>query len=165
MPRKSISQLSGQMMALIILSKFLYGIVDSSIDAEKLILLHKQYISKLLSEATVSAIFQTYDDISHIQELPWHSILHSMSISHPLIREFQHSGIYTPQEIGYICAMMCGLNSRDYGLITGYKSHYNLSLSIRRKLKMPHRSTNLRNFLQNVAKCTAHESAPVCAPK
>lgn len=65
----------------------------------------------------------------------------------------------------YMSALICGLSGKEYELITGFRSHYNLSWSIRHKLGIPSKSTNLRNYLQKLSDCGLHESIANIAQK
>ncbi len=66
------------------------------------------------------------------------------------MRGYVESGQFPQKELRYMCDLICGHSGKEYGLITGFKSQYNLSWSIRQKLGIPAKSTNLRNFLQNL---------------
>ena len=66
------------------------------------------------------------------------------------MRKIVESGKFTDNELQYMCALMCGLSGKEYELITGLRSQYNLSWSIRQKLGIPPKSTNLRNYLQSL---------------
>ena len=83
--------------------------------------------------------------------IPWENILDSITADSLAMRKFVESGKFTDKELQYMCALMCGLSGKEYELITGLRSQYNLSWSIRQKLGIPPKSTNLRNFLQNLS--------------
>ncbi|MBD5279728.1 MAG: hypothetical protein HDS35_04215 [Bacteroides sp.] len=151
MSRKSITTLSKQGIALTIISKLLYGVGDKSPHAEELSTLYQSLLRLSgLSDETCDASVDSSDPFS-LSEIPWENILDSITADSLAMRKFVESGKFTDKELQYMCALMCGLSGKEYELITGLRSQYNLSWSIRQKLGIPPKSTNLRNFLQNLS--------------
>lgn len=99
-------------------------------------------------------VFSLYD-------IPWESFLDDVTSNSPFLNKQAHIHHFSTQEIRYMRAMLCGSSGKEYGLITGFKSHYNLSWSIRNKFGLPHKSTNLRIFLQKLSETTLYESSEV----
>jgi hypothetical protein len=154
MPRKDISLLSPRELALRVLSKLLYHIVDRFPGMEEIVFYHRNLLQDYLTNSQDnimnSPAFSIYD-------IPWERILDDTSNS-PFLNKLAHKHHFSTQEIRYMCAMLCGLSGKEYGLITGSKSHYNLSWSIRKKFGLPHKSTNLRIFLQKLSESALYES-------
>ncbi len=157
MPRKSISSLSPRGLAIVVLSKFLYVVSGYSPHANEIKVIHQKMLNELQIERGEFACETNTDNFS-IKDIPWDHLLDLISQNHPLIIRYEKSGNFTNQEIRYMCAMMCGLSGKEYGRITGIRSHYNLSWSIRHKLGIPFKETNLRLFLRNLAESASNES-------
>ncbi len=152
---KSISNLSNRGVALTILSKLLLGVGDKKAVAEELKTLYDG-LFKLTDLDTRSCLASADSaDTFSLDEIPWEKILDAMVADSHTMRGYVESGQFPQKELRYMCALMCGLSGKEYGLITGFKSQYNLSWSIRQKLGIPAKSTNLRNFLQNLPKKAA----------
>lgn len=149
MSRQSISSLSKRGLALKVLSKLLYAVADSSTASEELEYLHQEILNESLRRNETAN--DSENDSFNIGEIPWGRLLDSIACSHPFLRSRLQPNLFSPQEIRYMCAMICGLSGKEYGLITGLKSQYNLSWSIRHKIGMPAKTTNLRNFLQKIS--------------
>lgn len=164
MPRKSISSLSPRGLAMVVLSKLLYVISGSSPHANEIKVNHQKVLNELQTERGETS-YDTNTDKFSIKDIPWDHLLDLISQNHPLIIRYVKTGNFTNQEIRYMCAMMCGLSGKEYGRISGIRSHYNLSWSIRHKLGMPFKETNLRLFLRNLAERASDESLGMNAPK
>ena len=150
MSRKSITTLSKRGIALTIISKLLYGVGDKSTHTEELTTLYQSLLQLSgLNDEACDASVDSSDPFS-LSEIPWENILNSITADSRAMRKFVESGEFTDKELQYMCALMCGLSGKEYELITGLRSQYNLSWSIRQKLGVPPKSTNLRNFLQNL---------------
>lgn len=163
MPRKSISSLSPRGVALVVLSKFLYAISGNSSYANEIKVIHQKLLNKCQNESGISTN-EDYRDTFSVKEIPWDNLLDLISQNHPFIKAYVQSGNFTTQEIRYMCAMMCGLSGKEYEKITGKRSHYNISWSIRHKLGIPFKETNLRLFIRILAESAADESLSVDAP-
>lgn len=162
MPRRSITSLSQRCIALTGLSKLLYAIVDISSYYDEIKSFHHKLLDESLkSENPCSSETQPFS----LKEIPWDRLLDSIIASNPVIRFYAETGNFTGQELRYMSAMICGLSGKEYGIITGFTSHYNLSWSIRQKVGMSPKTTNLRNFLQDLAANGKYESQPAVAPK
>lgn len=163
MPRKSISSLSPRELALVVLSKFLYAISGRLSYANEIKFIHQ----KVLNEFHMGSVNSSNEDCGDsfsVKEIPWGKLLDLISQNHPFIKQYAQSGNFSPQEVRYMCAMMCGLSGKEYEKITGKRSHYNISWSIRHKLGIPFKETNLRLFIRNLAESATYESLSVDAP-
>lgn len=147
MPRKSISSFSKRAIALTVLSRLLYAISDRSFGFDEIRNIHQQILKQSLTENELAS---ASDDFA-IADIPWNRLLDSVAGNNACLRDLIRSGDFSVHEIRYMCAMMCGLTGKEYGLITGFRSHYNLSWSIRQKLALPSGATNLRNYLQKLS--------------
>lgn len=156
MPRHSVTLLSKRGLALKILSKLLYAVADSSVDNCELKNLHQRILNESLNLHEIAS--DSADDSFRIEEIPWLNILDTIANSNPLLNNLTQTHRFTVNEKRYLCALICGLSGIEYKLITGFKSQYNISWSLRRKLRMPAQTTNLRNFLQSLSKNCACES-------
>lgn len=163
MPRKNISSLSPRELALIVLSKLLYHIANQFPGSEEIVSYHRNLLQDYLTHDIVLANIMNTSAFS-IYDIPWESILDDIASNSPFLNAQTHNHHFSIQEIRYMCAMLCGLSGKEYGLITGFKSHYNLSWSIRNKLGLPHKSTNLRIFLQKLSDNFSYESTPPSIP-
>ncbi len=160
MQRKDISSLSQRELALSVLSKLLYAIADRIPGVESIITSHQKILKEYLCQNTNPIDRQDSDPFS-IQDIPWDNILDSISSHNSFLDSQIRTQRFSTHEIRYMCAMMCGLSGKEYGLITGFKSHYNLSWSIRQKFKLPPKATNLRIFLHKLSENGSYESLPV----
>ncbi|MBJ2167326.1 MAG: hypothetical protein JFR24_05610 [Muribaculaceae bacterium] len=163
MPRKDISLSSPRELALIVLSKLLYHIADRFPISEGIVSYHRNLLHDYLTHDIGQDNIMNTPAFS-IYDIPWVSILDNIASNSPFLNEQANNYNFTTQEIRYMCAMLCGLSGKEYGLITGFKSHYNLSWSIRNKFGLPHKSTNLRIFLQKLSEDSLHESTPLKIP-
>lgn len=163
MPRHSVTLLSKRGLALRILSKLLYAVTDRSVDNSELKNLHQKILNESLNLHEIAS--DSEDDSFRIGEIPWLNILDTIADSNPLLVNLTHTHRFTVNEKRYLCAMICGLSGIEYELITGFKSQYNISWALRRKLGMPAQTTNLRNFLQSLSKNKAYESQKCDAQK
>ena len=162
MPRRSITSLSQRSIALTVLSKLLYAIADTSSYCDEIKSFHHKLLDESLqSEKPCSSATQQFS----LKEIQWDRLLDSITASNPVIRSYAETGNFTGHELRYMSAMICGLSGKEYGIITGFTSHYNLSWSIRQKVGMSPKTTNLRNFLQELAANGKYESQPAIAPK
>lgn len=148
MPPKNISSYSDRAIALIVLSKMLYGMTAASSGSEELRAEHR----RLLNESLVSLSPDPEFDLSSI---PWDNLLDSIVRCHPYICVQADTGLFTLRELRYMAAIICGLSGKEFGIITGYRSHYNLSWSIRQKLNQPAGSYNLRTLLHDLYEKTS----------
>lgn len=150
MPRKDISLSSDRELALTVLSKLLYNIATRFPDMEEIITYHRniliEYQNKEIAQLDNSVIPPFF-----IHEIPWEKMLDTMASQNIFLKKLTRQYQFSIHEIRYMCAMLCGLSSKEYGLITGLKSHYNLSWSIRHKLGLPTKTTNLRIALQKLS--------------
>ncbi len=150
MPRKDISLSSDRELALTVLSKLLYNIATRFPDMEEIITYHRNilidYQNKEIAKLDISVIPPFF-----IHEIPWERMLDTMALQNIFLKKLTRQYQFSIHEIRYMCAMLCGLSSTEYGLITGFKSHYNLSWSIRHKLGLPTKTTNLRIALQKLS--------------
>ena len=149
MARRKISSFSKRGIALTVLSKLLYAVAGRTMNIEEIKTLHQNLLTESLI-AHEPALDTDSNDPVPIENIPWSQLLDSIVDGNALMVEYKESGKFTVHELRYICAMMCGVTGEEYKLISGFKSQYNLSWSIRHKLGMPRRTTNLRNFLQNL---------------
>lgn len=164
MARKNISLLSQRELAITVLSKLLYHMATRFPHMEEIVFHHrnllKNYINKEIGLSDISN-----NPSFSIHEIPWESILDTITTQSVFLKKQQQKYNLTSHEIRYMCAMLCGLSGKEYGLITGFKSHYNLSWSIRHKFELPTKSTNLRIFLKKLSENEIYESMSINAPK
>lgn len=163
MPRKSVILLSKRGLALKVLSKLLYAIADNTIANQELKILHQKILNESLIANELASNCE--NDSFHMEEIPWNRLLDTIANTHPTLKVFINLNQFSAHEIQYMCAMICGLSGKEYELITGFKSQYNLSWSIRHKLGMSSKTTNLRNYLQKLSDCGLHESRKDIAQK
>lgn len=163
MPRKDISLLSPRELALIVLSKLLYHIAHRFPGTKGIVSYHRNLLQDYLTHDIGQDNITNTPSFS-IFDIPWENILDDIASNSPFLNEQAHKHNFSTQEIRYMCAMLCGLSGKEYGLITGFKSHYNLSWSIRNKYGLPHQSTNLRIFLQKLSEGSSHEITPLEIP-
>lgn len=164
MPKKNISTLPPRAVALTVLSKLLYALADESGASEGVKVYHKKMLVATIAEYDLYGRRDEGIPFS-FTDIPWLQILDQIANHFVLLREISASHDFTRQEVRYLAAMTCGLTGKEYGLITGFKSHYNLSWSIRHKLGLPQRSSNLRLFLQDTLTSTPDESLANNVPK
>lgn len=150
MPRKDISLSSERELSLMVLSKLLYNIATRFPDMEEIITYHRNilidYQNKEIAPLDISNIPPFF-----IHEIPWGRMLDTIASQNAFLNKLTRQYQFSTHEIRYMCAMLCGLSGKEYGLITGFKSHYNLSWSIRHKLGLPTKTTNLRIALQKLS--------------
>lgn len=151
MARKKADLFSPLGITIIVLTKLLYAITDTFVDLQDLKIQH-QFILKDLIEIVERGDKNCFDKRRIFDSIPWEKIMEQISKKFLLLNEFKTSGNFTQKEINYMCAMMCGVTGKEYELVTGIKSHYNISWSIRRKIGMSKNSTNLGFYLKNLAK-------------
>lgn len=164
MPKKNISTLAPRAIALTVLSKLLYALADESGASEEVKVYHKKMLVDTIAEYDLYGRSDEGNSFS-ITDIPWLQILDQIA-NHPvLLKGINASHDFTPQEVRYLAAMACGLTGKEYGLITGFKSHYNLSWSIRQKLGLPERTSNLRLLLNGGNFRLRHESSKSIALK
>lgn len=156
MPRQSALSLSKRGLALKVLSKLLYAIADNTTANEELKFLHQKILNESLTLNELAS--DSENEQFRIEEIPWERLLDTIANTNPTLKVFINLKRFSEHEIQYMCAMTCGLSGKEYELITGFKSQYNLSWSIRHKLGMPSKTTNLRNYLQKLSDCSSHES-------
>lgn len=157
MPRKDISLLSPRELALTILSKLLYHIATRFSGMEGIVSHHRNILQDYLNQDINQAKISNIPEFS-ISDIPWNDIFDTIASKNTFLKEQIHNHRFSTHEIRYMSAMLCGLSGKEYGLITGFKSHYNLSWSIRNKFGLPSKSTNLRIFLQKLSEDPFHES-------
>lgn len=157
MLRKDISLLSPRELALNVLSKLLYHIATKFLDLEEIVSYHRNILRYYLNQDIGKTNTSNITDFS-IYDIPWGDILDAIASKNTFLSKQIHTHQFSTHEIRYMCALLCGLSGKEYGLITGFKSHYNLSWSIRNKLGMSPKSTNLRIFLQNLSVSSPYES-------
>lgn len=162
MPRKDICLLSERELALTVLSKLLYNIATKHPGMEETISHHRNLLYDYLNHEGRKPIMVTPE--FSIRDIPWNNILDEIASKNTFIIEQTRTHLFSTHEIRYMCAMLCGLSGKEYGLITGFKSHYNLSWSIRNKFGLPSKSTNLRIFLQKLSDSNSHESPAPYVP-
>lgn len=163
MSHKSITSLTSREVALTILSKLLYATSLNS-GTKEIISFHKKILNEYFDHNQKGLQDQNIEDFS-LQSIPWIDILDSIADSNPFIRAHIQSRKFSKLEIRYMCAMWCGLSGIEYRMITGYRSHYNLSWSIRQKIGLPPKATNLRLFLKKLSEEVIHESSEISAQK
>lgn len=146
MPHQNVLSLSKRGLALKVLSKLLYAIADNNGANEELKFLHQKILNESLNPNKLTS--KPENDTFQIEEIPWGRFLDAITNTNSTLTEFLNQKRFSVQEIRYMCALMYGLSGKEYELITGFKSQYNLSWSIRHKLGMPSKTTNLRNYLQ-----------------
>lgn len=156
MSYQNVFSLSKRGLALKVLSKLLYAIIDNNGNNEELTILHKKILNEILTQHEL--VSDSENDIFRIEEIPWERLLDAITNTKPTLKVFISLNQFSSHEIRYMCALICGLSGREYELITGFKSHYNLSWLIRHKLGIPSKTTNLRNYLQKLSDCGLHES-------
>lgn len=164
MPKKKISTLSPIAIGLTVLSKLLYALTEDSATSDII----KEYHRRILKETTVnydSSASCPLDNSFSLNDIPWMQLLDQIVGHVAGLKEICATNNFTQQELRYVAAMACGLTGKEYGLITGFKSHYNLSWTIRRKLGLPERTSNLRLFLQGGNFRLRYESSESVAPK
>ncbi len=111
MPRRNI--------ALTILSKQLYAIVDHSSYYGEIISFHHKLLDKSLkSEKQRNSETKQFS----LKEIPWDRLLDSITASNPVIRSYAETGNFTGHELRYMSAMICGLSGKEHGIITGFTS-------------------------------------------
>lgn len=163
MSHKSISNLTSREAALIILSKLLYA-TSKDYGVADIICFHKKTLNSCLGLSQRMPEGQEIDNFS-LLSIPWTDLLSSIANRTPFLKAHIQSKQFSEREILYMCAMLCGLSGIEYRMITGYRSHYNLSWLIRQKLGLPPKSTNLRIFLQKLSASTRYESSETIAQK
>lgn len=163
MPRQSVKLLSRRGLALKVLSKLLYAIADNNGNNKELTILHQKILNESLSHNELTSDLE--NDTFQMEEIPWERFLDVITNTNPTLKVFIHLKQFSTHEIRYMCALICGLSGKEYELITGFKSQYNLSWSIRHKLGIPSKTTNLRNYLQKLSDCDLHESLMNIAQK
>ncbi len=163
MPYQKVLSLSKRGLALKVLSKLLYAIADNKDNYEELKILHQKILNESLSLNELAS--SSEDDTFRIEEIPWERLLDAITNTNPILKVLINLKQFSTHEIRYMCALMCGLSGKEYELITGFKSQYNLSWSIRHKLGMPSKTTNLRNYLQKLSDWGLHESLEDIAQK
>ena len=156
MSYQNVLSLSKRGLALKVLSKLLYAIADNNGVNEELKLLHQKILNDFLNLKEQTSNLE--NDIFRIEEIPWKNLLDKISRTNTTLKAFTNLNRFSAHEIRYMCALMCGLSGKEYELITGFKSQYNLSWSIRHKLGLPSKTTNLRNYLQNISNYGSYES-------
>lgn len=164
MPRINISSLPSRAIALTVLSKLLYALADKSGASDEVTTYHKRILADTIADDDLHERNQISDSFS-ISDIPWLELLDQIACHIVWLQEISTTNKFTPQEIRYMTAMMCGLTGKEYGLITGFKSHYNISWSIRHKLGLPEKTSNLRLVLQSQSVNTIYESTEAFAPK
>lgn len=155
--------LSKRGLTLKVLSKLLYAITDNNDTAEELKLLHQKVLNEVLNLNELTS--DSKNDTFRIEEIPWEKLLDAITNTNSTLTVLINLNQFSTHEIRYMCALICGLSGKEYELITGFKSHYNLSWSIRHKLGMPSKTTNLRNYLQKLSDCGLHESSEKAVQK
>ena len=163
MTRQSVSILSKRGLTLKVLSKLLYAITDNSINSEELKDIHQKVLNASLMQNEV--VSDSKKDPFNIADIPWERILDAIANNNPFLRKFIEANTFSAQELRYMCAMFCGLSGKEYELITRFKSQYNLSWSIRQKIGMRPKTTNLRKFLQKLSEDSTSESLNNNVPK
>lgn len=163
MSRKNVLSLSKRGLALKVLSKLLYAIADNNGANEELKCLHQKVLNESLNDNELAS--DLGNDTFRIEEIPWERLLDAITDTNPALKVFTNLNRFSDHEIRYMCALICGLSGKEYELITGFKSQYNLSWSIRHKLGMPSKTTNLRNYLQKLSDCSPYESSKDIAQK
>lgn len=156
MSRKSVLSLSRRGLALKVLSKLLYAVADHPAANEDLKVLHMKILDEYMSayELAIDSEIKQFT----MGEIPWERLFDTIANTDSRLKPFIGSDRFTMHELRYICAMICGLSGKEYQLVTGFKSQYNLSWSIRQKLGMLPKTTNLRNYLQNLTDFSPNES-------
>lgn len=159
-----ISTLSPIAIGLTVLSKLLYALTEDSVASDII----KEYHRRILKETTVnynsSASCPSGNSFT-LNDIPWMQLLDQIVGHVAGLKEICATNNFTQQELRYMAAMACGLTGKEYGLITGFKSHYNLSWAIRHKLGLPEKTSNLRLILQSQQVNTIYESTEALAPK
>lgn len=149
MPRKDILLLSGRDWTLAVLSKLLYHLATRFPDMEEIITHHRNilldYQNKEIEPSDIPNIPPSF-----IHEIPWRRMLDMIASENSFLNKLTRQYQFSMHEIRYMCAMLCGLSGKEYGLITGFKIHHNLSWAIRHKLGLPSKATNLRIALQKL---------------
>lgn len=163
MPYQNVLALSKRGLALKVLSKLLYAIADNKDTNKELKFLHQKILNESLSLNELAS--DSENDTFRIEEIPWERLLDAITNTNPTLKVFINLNQFSTHEIRYMGALTCGLSGREYELITGFKSHYNLSWSIRHKLGIPSKTTNLRNYLQKLSDCGLYESREDTAQK
>ena len=149
MARRKISSFSKRGIALTVLSKLLYAVAGRTMNIEEIKTLHHNLLAEVLI-AHESARDTDNNDPVPIENIPWSMLLDTIAYGNASMIKYKESGKFTVHELRYMCAMMCGVTGEEYKLISGFKSQYNLSWSIRYKLGMQPKTTNLGKFLQNL---------------
>lgn len=164
MPKKNISTLPPRAIALTVLSKLLYALANESGASEEVKVYHKKMLVDTIAEYDLYGRSDEGNSFS-ITDIPWLQILDQIANHFVLLQEISASHDFTQQQVRYMAAMTCGLTGKEYGFITGFKSHYNISWVIRHKLGLPERTSNLRLLLQGGARGHKYESIESIAPK
>ena len=151
MPRRKAELLSTMGITINVLTKLLYSITDTFVDSQELKIQH-QVILKELIEIVETEYKYCFVKNKMCNSIPWERILEQISKRFSFLNEFKTSDNFTQKEINYMCALMCGVTGKEYEIVTGLKSQYNLSWSIRRKIGMSKNSTNLGLYLKSLAK-------------
>ena len=163
MPYQNVLSLSKRGLALKVLSKLLYAIADNKGNYEELKILHQKILNDSLSLNELAS--DSGNDTFRIEEIPWERLLDAITNTNPTLKVFINLNQFSAHEIRYMCALICGLSGKEYELITGFKSQYNLCWSLRHTLGIPSKTTNLRNYLQKLSDCGLHESLKGIAQK
>lgn len=149
MARRKAELLSTLGITINVLTKLLYAITDTFVDSQELKIQHQVILNELI-EIVERGDKNCFDKNRIYNFIPWDKILEQISNRFSVLNEFKTSGIFLQKEINYMCAQMCGITGKEFEIVTGLKSHYNMSWSIRRKIGMAKNSTNLGLFLKSL---------------
>lgn len=154
MQRKSVTTLTHRQLAMQVLSKILYFLAGCAPHSEEVQRLHKNIMKESFQTETSNAdVSKSGDDFESfsVRSIAWDDIFDAIAEEDIFMKRQMASGRFTKNEIRYMTAMLCGLSGMEYGLISGRSGHYNLSWTVREKLGIPQKSTNLRLALQRMA--------------
>lgn len=142
--------ISKESTELVVLSKLLYFLTSTIVNCTEIQLLHKTLLLEELSYEKEKRKGDVSENRNLVyRSIPWDRLLEIIVDNMDFLNKIKHTGVnFSKREILYMCALICGVTGREYEIITGLKSHYNLSYSIRRKLKVPRNSTNLGIYLK-----------------
>lgn len=132
-----------------VLTKLLYAITEESIELQELMIQYCRILNKLTGYIKTKENYYLETDTIY-NSIPWEKILEQSSKKFSLLNKFKSSGEFSQKEINYMCAMLCGITGKEFEIVTGLKSHYNISWTIRRKLGMHKNTTNLGLYLKSI---------------
>ena len=132
-----------------VLTKLLNTITERSLELQELKIQYCKILNNLIGYVKTKDNNYLQNDIIY-NSIPWEKILEQSSKNFSLLNKFKSTGEFSQKEINYMCAMLCGITGKEFEIVTGLKSHYNISWTIRRKLGVKKNSTNIGTYLKSL---------------